>query len=123
MYEHFVFADDADQDDPQKVLDELGEYCSPRSNEVIETHRFWNMTHHERFDSFLTDFRSRAHLCNFGDMKDWILRDKIVFSMTDKVQALLLRQKPLDLQKAIDICRAYELTSKETKEMAGVGIH
>ena len=41
--EHFVFPYDADKDDPQKVLEKFAEYCSPRSNEVIETHRFWNM--------------------------------------------------------------------------------
>ena len=51
-------------------------------------------------------------------MKDRMLRDKIVFSVTDKVQELLLREKTLDLQKAVDICRAHELTSKQTKEMA-----
>ena len=43
---NILFADDADKDDPQKVLDKLAEYCSPRSNEVIETHRFWNLTTH-----------------------------------------------------------------------------
>ena len=44
--EHFVFPYDADKDDPQKILEKLAEYCSPRSNEVIETHRFWNLTTH-----------------------------------------------------------------------------
>ena len=34
VYEHFMFADEADKVDPQKVLDNLAEYCSPRSNEV-----------------------------------------------------------------------------------------
>ena len=43
VYEHFVFADDAGKDDPQKVPDKLSEYCRPRSIEVIETHRFWNI--------------------------------------------------------------------------------
>ena len=95
VYEHFVFAYDADKDDPQTVLDKLAEYRSPRSNEVIETHRFWNMAYHEPFDSVLTDLRSRANLCNFGNIKDRMLRDKIVFSVTDKVQELLLREKTL----------------------------
>ena len=122
VYKHFVFADDADKDDPQKVLDKLEEYCSPRSNEVIETHRFWNMTYHEPLDTFLTGLRSRTNLANFGDMKGRMLRDKTVFSMTEKVQELLLREKTLDLQKAVDICRAHELTSKQTKEMAGAHI-
>ena len=82
VYEHFVFPYDADKDDPQKVLEKLAEYCSPRSNKVIETHRFWNMMYYEPFDSFLTDLRSRANLCNFGDMKDRMLRYKIVLSVT-----------------------------------------
>ena len=34
VYEHFVFADDADKDDLQKVLDKLAEYCSPRSKSL-----------------------------------------------------------------------------------------
>ena len=80
------------------------------------------MTYHEPFTSFLTDLRPRANLCNFGDMKDRKLRDKIVLSVTDKVQELPLREKALDLQKAVDVCRAHELTSKQTKEMAGAHI-
>ena len=45
-----------------------------------------------------------------------------MFSVTDKVQELLLREKTLDLQTAVDICRAHELTSKHAKEMAGAHI-
>ena len=41
-----------------------------------------------------------------------------MFSMTGKVYELLLRDNILDLQKAIDICRAQELKCKQTKEMA-----
>ena len=48
-----------------------------------------------------------------------MLWDKIAFSVTGKVQELLLHQKTLDLQKAIGICHAHKLTSKQTKEMAG----
>ena len=118
VYEHFVFTEAGDKDKPAKVLDKLAEYCSPRSNEVIETFRFWNTPYREPFDSFLTDLRSRANLCNFGDKKDRMLRDKIVFSTTGKMQELLLREQKLDLPKAVDICRAYEMTSKQTKEIS-----
>jgi hypothetical protein len=61
VYEQFVFGDD-DKEDPNVVLNNLGEYCSPRSNEVIESHRFWNTPYREPFDAFLTDLRSRASL-------------------------------------------------------------
>ena len=45
-----------------------------------------------------------------------------MFSVTDKVQELLLRGTTLDLQNAVDLCRAQELTSKQTKEMIGAHI-
>lgn len=118
VYEHFVFDDDNDKNYPDKVLQKLADYCSPRSNEVIESFRFWNMTIKEPFDMFLTEIRSKANLCNFGTMKDRMLRDKLVFSATNKVQELMLREKDLNLQRAIEIWRAHEMTSKQSKEMS-----
>ena len=118
VYEHFVFDAEADKDDPQKVLQKLSEFCSPQSNEVIETFRFWNAAYKEPFDSFLTELRSLANRCNFDTMRDRMIRDKIVFSAVGKMKELLLREKTLDLQRAIEICRAYEIKSKQTQEMA-----
>ena len=47
-----------------------------------------------------------------------MIRDKIVFSVTGKQQELLLCETKLDLKKAIEICRAYEITSRNKKEMS-----
>ena len=47
---------------------------------------------------------------------------KIPLSVTGKVQELLLCEKMLDLQKATNICRAYKLISKQTKDMAGTHV-
>jgi hypothetical protein len=55
-------------------------------------------------------------------MKDRMIRDKIVFSATGKMKELLLREKTLDLQRAIEICRAYEMTSKQTQEMTALQV-
>ncbi|KAL8567594.1 hypothetical protein ACOMHN_054407 [Nucella lapillus] len=117
VYEHFTFDEEDDKKDPAKVFEKLAEYCAPRSNEVIETFRFWNHPLREPFDAFLTDLRSRANLCNFGTAKDRMIRDKIVFTTTGKMQELLLREKDLTLQRAVEICRSHEVTAKQTQEM------
>ncbi|PFX24662.1 Retrovirus-related Pol polyprotein [Stylophora pistillata] len=55
--------------------------------------------------------------CNFQE-KDRMIRAKIVFSFSGKLQELLLRETSLDLKKAIEICGgAFEITSRNTKEM------
>lgn len=78
VFEHFEFEND--KDDPQVVLTKLAEFRAPRSSKVLESFRFWNTPYREPFDSFITDLRSRANLCNLGDKKDRMLHDKIVFS-------------------------------------------
>jgi hypothetical protein len=55
-------------------------------------------------------------------VKDRVIRDKVVFTVTGKMQELLLREKKLDLLKIIDICHAFEITSRQQREMAAVHI-
>ena len=47
-----------------------------------------------------------------------MIRDKIVFSVSGKLQELLLRETNLDLNKAVETCRAFEITSRNKKEMS-----
>ena len=50
-----------------------------------------------------------------------MIRDKIVFSASGKLQELLLRESNLDLKKATEICRAFEITSRAKNEMSPPG--
>ena len=75
---------------------------TPEKNEVLESHRFWNVRYQEPFDNFLTELRTRASSCNF-DNKDRMIRDKIVFTVQGKLKELLLREDKLSLDKAIQI--------------------
>ena len=45
-----------------------------------------------------------------------MMRDKIVFTVTGKLQELLLRVDGLTLEKAVKTCRAYEQSTKQFKE-------
>ena len=50
-----------------------------------------------------------------------MIRDRILFSTSGKLQELLLRKRNLDLSKAIEICQAHEATQKYAKEMCEAG--
>ena len=103
VYDTFIWTDDGDKDKPDKVLEALERYCNPRDNEVIESHRFWTIPYQEPFAKFLTELKTRAAACKFLE-KDRMLRDKIVFIVTGKLQELLLREDNLTLDKAVKIC-------------------
>ena len=86
MYNTFIWKDDGDKDKPDKVLEALERYCNPRDNEVIKSHRFWNIPYQEPLDKFLTELKTTAAACNLLE-KDRMLRDKIVFTVTGKLFA------------------------------------
>ena len=119
-FDQFVFAKAEDKEDPTIVLAKIKEYCDSQQNEVLQTFKFWNLPLQEPFDCFLTDLRRKADSCNFTET-DRMIRDKIVFTVTGKLQERLLRESGLDLKKAIDVCRASEVSSKHSREMQAGG--
>ncbi|CAC5382385.1 unnamed protein product [Mytilus coruscus] len=116
IFDQIQWTEGGDEKKPDKLFEKLEAYCNPRKNEVLESHRFWMVPYQEPFDNFLTELRTRANSCNFQE-KDRMMRDKIIFSVTGKLQELLLREDKINLDKAIKICRAYEQSNKHVKEL------
>lgn len=116
IYDHFEWAHGEDKNNPQDVFRKIEQYCNPRKNEVAETHKFWSTKYFEPFDQFLTELRIKAAACNFKE-EDRMIRDKIVFSCTGKMQQLMLRDDDLDLKKTIKICQFYEQVNRQSEEM------
>jgi hypothetical protein len=110
------FTSEEEREDPNVIMTKLEEYCIPRKNEVLESFRFWRTDYKEPFSSFVTELRRRADLCNFQE-KERMIRDKIVFSVSKRLQERLLKEKDLTLQKAVEICQVVEQTTKQVTEM------
>lgn len=112
--------------DPQhkklsEVLAAFRTYCAPQKNIVFERHQFWAHTFSEQagIDKFVTELRNKARTCEFGDTEDLMIQDKIVFSTTDSgLRERLLSIPNLILLKAIDICRAKEVSKAQVTAMA-----
>jgi transposase InsO family protein len=115
--EHFVYGEDEDKNDPDTVLAKIRQYCNPRSSEVYDTYCFWCTQWCEPFDTFLTEIRTKVELCDFGDLKERMIRDKIVFTVGEKLKEKLLQKEKLTLKAAIDTCRAHEITKKQAQDM------
>ena len=70
----------------------------------------------EPFDSFLTDIKSLAKTCNFENLHDSLLRDRLVIGIRSlNARKRLLQERSLDLAKCIDICRAAETSEIQLK--------
>uniref|UniRef100_A0A1Y1KPK9 Paraneoplastic antigen Ma-like C-terminal domain-containing protein n=1 Tax=Photinus pyralis TaxID=7054 RepID=A0A1Y1KPK9_PHOPY len=108
----------------KEVLKKLEVYFKPKENETINRHMFHTRRQKdgESIDSFVTDLKKLAQSCNFGDVKDSLIRDIIVCGVIDhKVRDALLRETELDLKKCVDMCRAAELANLQSKQIGECG--
>lgn len=99
IYDNFTWDDTDDVNDPTTVLKKIEEYCNPRKNEEAKSHKFWSVKYYAPFDQFVTELRMRAKSCNFGQLEDRIIRDKIVFSITGKCSNNYLKMMNLSYAK------------------------
>ena len=115
--EQFQYANADDRKKPVNLLEKLEEYCNKNLNQFVEAFRFWNTKLCEPFDAFLSELTNQAAACGFGLQKERMICDKIVFSVEQHLQQVLLLEPNLTLAKTIDICRTYEISVKNALDL------
>lgn len=66
----------------------------------------------------MTDLKKLSQNCNFDEIKDSLIRDRIVCEICEiRVRDRLLRETHLNLNKCINICKASELVKLQFKQL------
>ena len=103
IYRTFTFAED-EKDKYVSLKKKFEEYFIPRVNITYERFRFNTCSQKDgqTYDSFITDLRTLARTCDFGTLRDSLIKDRIVVAIRDvKLQEKLLRQDNADLEEVI----------------------
>lgn len=99
------------------ILAALETYCIPRQNVTYERYLFRMATQGDRpFDMYLTELRRKAEGCEFGLIKESLIRDQIILGTNSpSLRERLLRTTDLSLEKAISSCRIAEQSKEHSK--------
>ncbi|XP_050516715.1 uncharacterized protein LOC126891582 [Diabrotica virgifera virgifera] len=103
----------------ESIIKKFEDYCSPTANLKFERFKFNSVMQAEAqtFDYFLTELRKAVKTTSYQD-QDEMVRDRIVMSIWDKnTQEKLLREPKLTLTKAIEFCRAVEVSKSQSKAL------
>lgn len=119
IHRTWTFEED-ERDKVNPLLEKFEEYCIPKTNVTLERYKFNTRTQHEneQIDEYLTELRKLSINCNFGQLENELLRDRIVVGVRSQtVKERMLRETDLTLGKALDICRAEEQSKTGIKIM------
>ena len=109
----------------QTVKDNFDKHFVVRKNVTFERARFNRRIQapNESIESFLTDLYSLVESCEYGDMRDELLRDKIVVGIRDtKLSETLQMDDKLTLQKALAKVRSKEMIEKQTQALQDLNV-
>jgi len=119
VFATFDWTQEGDEAKVEPVLTKFSTYCQPRRSIPFERYCFNRRAQEpgETYEQYRTALRKLADSCDFRSITpDEILRDRLVFGITDdKVRKTLLREPNLTLSRTDEICRASETMNEQMK--------
>jgi len=75
----FVYGSDETKENSACLKKKFKEICDPQTNVTMERHKFNTQTQlsGESIQSYVTDLRNKASNCEFGELKDNLIWDKV----------------------------------------------
>ena len=120
VYNTFAFSEE-EEGEYESVIGKFDSYCNPKKNETYERYVFNSrkQLEGEAIEQFVTDLKLKAQTCQFDNLRDSMIRDRIVLGVrSQRVRERLLREDDLDLGKAIKICQAAEVTERQIETLS-----
>lgn len=109
-----------DQKKFEVVLQEYEAYFVPRRNIIYERVKFNTRTQEdgESVEDFVTALHTLASTCDYGELREDLIRDRLVVGLQDRKISRALQLDPdLKLQKALLVARQHEIVNQQQAEL------
>ncbi|XP_052746964.1 uncharacterized protein LOC128199832 [Bicyclus anynana] len=122
VYTTFSYVKDEKEDDIECLLKKFDEHFGTKPNVTLARFKFFtrNQDTSETIDQYVTSLRLLSQHCEFMQLRDSLIRDRIVCGISNTtVRDRLLRTDDLTLAKAVQICEAAEMSKEEGRLIEG----
>ena len=120
IFDGLHFENEADRDNIDIVIQKFEEFCVGATNEAFESYKFHIRQQEgaETIDCYAAELRKLARNCNFGDLEDRMIRDRIVVGVKcEELRKKLLAERKLTLDLAMTIARSHETSEQQAQAM------
>ena len=120
VYNAVHFNDEADRKSFKKTFELMENHYVGELNIVYERFMFFQRSQgkDESFQSYLTAVQKLVGTCDFKDLRDDMIRDRIVCGIANiTTQRQLLQKKNLTLEGCIELCRTAEASATYIERM------
>lgn len=125
VYQTFTFEKEADRDDVNVLLEKFDAYFGTKVNITLMRYKFFtrNQETGESIQQYVTALRLLSKNCEFGNLAEELIKDRIVCGLRDsRVRDRLLRCDDLNLDKAVKLCQAEEVSQESERQISATGV-
>jgi len=99
-------------------LNRMEKYCSPRTNGIMAHYKFFTAKQNDdSFDVYLTRLKELIKPCNFGVLKDKLLKTQIILGIQCRDTLERLLREDMTLEKVVSFCQSVEAAEINCKEL------
>ncbi|XP_055914355.1 uncharacterized protein K02A2.6-like [Eupeodes corollae] len=103
------------------LITKFDAYFLPKCNVIMERFNFFSrrQSTSESIDEFLTALKNLSKTCNFGTLKDELVRDLFICGLNQSHQFIrekLLNESSKNLEEIIQIAKSLEIAKQQSKE-------
>ena len=117
ILEGLPFEEEVQRKDPDVILEKLEKCCISEVNESFERYTFSKRDQgpNEPIDAYVAALRVLAKTCNYGQLTDSLIRDRIILGIRDNAAARkkLLQTQKLTPKHTVDILRSFEVAAQQ----------
>ena len=103
-----------------EVIERFDQHFKPLKNTTFKRHEFFTakQTEMQTFAEYVTELKIKSNDCEFGELKDSLIRDKIILGLKDmSLKEKLLQEPNLTLARTIDLGKAAEASQAQIKKI------
>jgi len=122
----FIAPAKADEKDYLSLVKAMKDHYTPAPSEIIQRFKFNSCSCKtgKSVSTYISELRSLAEYCNFGDTLELMLRDILVCGINNETtQRLLLAEKTLTFTKTLEIATSQEVASQNVQTIRGTHNH
>ena len=121
--EDIILAKAIPEDTHDNLINAFDTYFGVRTNTIVERAKFNKLAQgNDGMDVFINKLYRQAEYCNYGALREELIRDRLVVGVTDdSLSNKLQSELDLTLNTAVDICRRYE-SAKQAQTVVRPGI-
>nr|CAI5829189.1 unnamed protein product [Callosobruchus analis] len=120
IFNTFAFEADEERHKLKIVLEKFDKYFLPKRNISYERFKFFTRKQMptESIEQFVTDLKNKARSCEFGELKDSLIKDMLTCGLANtKLREQLLQDDEKTLEVAIKFCLAVEKSKEQSVSM------